>query len=158
MEAVNRIRYVPELNKIYKSQRREGLFSDYGQALIEKTIACCVKNVECAEGSANLCGFLADNHGLNQIFEFHPPEIVVCVYPEQGVVRYLLNEDEEFFSNVHQNPDPIVIRQIVRGIHLHPIRTDDYLWWGRRKNSIPNRVNGLILFSRGIREYDFRVD
>ena len=160
MKGINRLRYASELNVFYDDRRRREFFLEHGVRAGE-ALKLLLRGIHCDDGSANLSWFLLDNGGVEkigliEILEFPPREVIVCAFPDSGQISYLLNSEEAFFSNAHQNPDPLVVQDIERGIHLHPTRTEDYLLEYRRPcPSIPNRVNGLVLFRRNVREYGF---
>ena len=77
-------------------------------------------------------------------YEISP--LVLIIFPSEDIESYVLNPDEEFFSNVHQNSDPIIIN-CVYGLHIHPRKTDEFI--GLKGDGwVPNKIRGALLFRK----------
>jgi len=71
----------------------------------------------------------------------------LIVYPSKGEIgRYDLNPREQFFSNAHMDPDPLVVKGIKMGFHVHSKITEAFIHIG--SGGVPNTVKGLILFKK----------
>ena len=95
-------------------------------------------------GDIRLEAMLADHRAIEDLVEFVPKVQAYLYWPKEGKIQeWKLNPKARFFSNLHQNPDPLVIKDL-QGIKFY--KTMDPYTWQPRGGSTPNVVGGVLLF------------
>jgi len=125
-------KYREDLNKVAWAKRDQKricrFFEENGERGIRRGIELILQEIIPADdGEAHLEAFLATCHVAGFIMS-RPTELTMLVYPAKGEVKRYALAQEDFFSNVHLDPDPLSVTNIQAGIHLHPTKTSDRVW------------------------------
>lgn len=149
MEGVERIIYTPSLNKIAIHHAKISTFYDNMHIdVVKKCLSVILEKIEAASDEELIIdSFLAHYSYLQIIDDSIQTHLGLLLYPKHGKVKhYFLNPKEDFFSNVHMQGDPLIVRDIQTGLHVHPRRTEDILEF--RRFAVSNRIEGALLFKR----------
>jgi hypothetical protein len=168
MEGVVRTVYRFELNRIYYEHHRALSFlAEHGGSAISAFLEAHLRGVKCKDGDAVLQLFLAE--GVNLLKLLNGLELKLetdinlldvgsfsfVVSPMRGEIeQYHLNSASFFFSNAHQNTDPIITNHINRDIRLCPEEKRGIVRMpGRKKVYAPNVVSGGVFFKKPVESY-----
>ncbi len=144
------LKYREDLNALYEQKhgkRAIAFVVKYGDRAIRNGLKIIVEDITTkSEGDVHLEAFLAQSERI-QRFIRKPPGFSIIVYPSKGEVEKYELTKKEFFTNIHKNPDPLIVQDIRQKIYLHPIVTDDVFWVPGKKWA-PNIVEGAIFFKK----------
>jgi hypothetical protein len=150
MENIGSITYRPELNQVYlRSRRIIRFFEQFDPTKIQEFIKLVLSGITPAKelDDIHLEAFLGFQERMNLFIEDPSKTLGILVYPRAGEIKeFQLNPETEFLSNIHQNSDPLTIINLKYGLHVHPTRTNDYIWIPNNSHSIPNRITGGLVF------------
>lgn len=152
MENVSSFKYEPSLTRTYTNNRRALAYLDViPSERLQKHFESLVKRVQAEDESSDihLQAFLSVFMPLEFFIENPPCDLTLVVFPKYGQIsQYVLREDEEFYSNIHQNPDPLIIKGIKRALYIKPsVRRED-IWFPGKDDYIPNTIRGMVLMKR----------
>lgn len=152
MENLGSVIYRPDLNQVYLGSKKTiRFFEVFDPTTIQKFIQLILSGITPVKEleDIHLEAFLASQDRLRRFKEDFSRILGLVVYPKEGEIKqFRLNQETEFFSDIHQNPDPLTIRGLKYGLHIHPKKTDDYVWVDYNNQSVPNRITGGLLFKR----------
>lgn len=149
---IGSIKYIPELNQINIYNNKSRIFLDnLSVDIIRKNLERLIEEVV-PEGEwedVHLGTFLSTFGGIRCIMPYWDwdEDLTLINFPTKGKIKeYRLNKKYDFLSNIHQNPDPIIIRGILDAVPLHPTKREMRVWlpgWGI---GAPNQITGTVLF------------
>ncbi|MBS3075126.1 hypothetical protein J4429_01575 [Candidatus Pacearchaeota archaeon] len=152
MENIGSVTYRPDLNQVYlKTRRTIRFFEHFNPEKIQKFIKLVLSEITPVRDleDIHLEAFLATQERIKQFKEDSPTCLGILVYPKSGGIKnFQLNSETEFFSDAHQNTDPLTIIKLKYGLHVHGIRTEDCIQYSYVDSSIPNRITGGLFFKR----------
>lgn len=148
-ENICSIKYLPTLNKVNTWNSRGRIFLDIDRLeLFRKCLDTFFEEIiPSKKGEGIQLGyFYSSAYHLDKFIETPFTGFTLLIFPSKGEIKkYVLNKEEEFLTNIHNNPDPIIISDIKTKLYLHPKKDENFLYVANRK-SIPNRIFGAILF------------
>jgi len=75
--------------------------------------------------------------------------LTLLIFPLSGEIKkYWLNKNGEFLTDIHRNPDPILITRIETGLYIDPNRTDAYFFNQRKHKVVQNKIDSVALFKK----------
>lgn len=115
--------------------------------ILRRTIENIVEEIESRE-EVILGASIAHGTRVN-FFSEHVGHLNLLVYPEYGEVNYKLNSKTTFFSNAHMNPNPIIVKDMLKMVPFNSKR-DGKIWFpgGHDGNELQNGIDSLILFKQ----------
>ena len=146
---IDSIKYFPVLNKVNTWNSRGRIFLDTDRLeLFRKCLDTFFEEIiPSKKGDGIQLGyFYANYYALRKFIETPIIGFTLLIFPSKGEIKkYILNPEEEFFTSIHNNPDPLIISDIKTKLYLHPKKDENFLYVADRK-SVPNRIFGAILF------------
>jgi hypothetical protein len=144
---IGSIQYVWELNKWDSNKinnKGKAFLNKNRPELFKKCLNTFLERIDSKEGDIHLRYFYAYFSHLEDV-----PSFSLLIFPSSGEIDYILNKEGNFFTNIHKNPDPIIINDIQTGLYISNDRTDSHLYYGyNNKFMVPNRIYGVVLFRK----------
>lgn len=148
---IRSVKYAFELNQVdcYGNKARNFL-ADLPVGVIIKNLERLIEEIvpENEWEDIHLKAFLISLGGGNCLMPYveFREDLSLVVFPGAGKIDYRLPKNYDFLSNIHQNPDPIVIRSILDALPLHPTKRNESVWFPGWHVSAPNYINGAFLY------------
>ncbi len=168
LDGISRIIYKHELNSVFVNNKKELNFLDNMPIeTIHHFLKVVLENIVIKEGSdLHLCACLGgkgavsalcepeDGHSILDYLKPHLGNFSLVIFPDSGKVKsYALNPKSLFLSNVHQNPDILLVSHLEAGIYIDDEIGKDYIFFGRCRDGLPNKINSGLLLKKNIKEY-----
>lgn len=162
LESVVKIKYNPDFNSVLIRSRRVRLFLEnisqevtdhFLRVVLDNVISedDCGVHLNCCLGSGPAVSNFSISEDGRSIGDMNA--LSMLVFPRFGKIKkYILNPKSAFFSNIHQDSDPVLVTEIEEGIPLHSKITGDFLYFGR-DNYVPNMIKSGLLFKEDIKKY-----
>lgn len=149
---IGSIKYLWELNAVYATDKEGDAFINKNRPkLFRKCLNTFLEKIipEGEFGDVHLGYFYSWGVPLKPFLEKRPlGGLTLSIFPTKGIVEeYVVNSKEDFFTNIHQKLDPIIITDIQTGLYIHPSRTDSSISYGR-KGHVLNRIWNAVLFKQ----------
>jgi len=147
---ISSIQYLFELNNWPKNftDKDIAFLNKNRPELFRKCLDTFLAKIVTTDGSdVNLRYFYT--RALGEYMEDASYGLTLLIFPASGEIKkYCLNPKGNFFTNLHKNPDPILIKMIKMGLFIHPEQKDDSFYYHRQRKTVPNRINEVLLFKR----------
>jgi len=160
-EHIVRWKYREDLLTTYMTAKKATeFFTLFAKDAVQRALEAVVEDVVPTKGSdVHLEAFLSTGEALKFIgFELRGV-LTMLVYPSKGEIEKYRFTKDPFFTNAHQNPDPIVVQDIHpdKGILLNTKRPPGYVLL-TRDLWIPNEISSALLFKKNpfenLEDYD----
>lgn len=152
MENLGSIKYRPDLNQIYLGSKKViRFFERFDPEKVVQFMQLILSGITPTKEleDVHLEAFLASHDRLRQFREDYSRILSLVVYPREGEVKqFRLNSKTKLFSDIHRNSDPLTVKQLDYGVHIHPKKTEDYVWIDYKNQSVPNRITGGLFFKQ----------
>lgn len=168
LESVSKLVYCPNLNSVFTKNKKELSFlENMPIETIRHFLKVVLENIVVDESSdLHLCACLGnkgaisalcepeDGHSVLGYLKPYLDNFSLVIFPDSGKVKsYVLNPKNSFLSNIHQNPGILLVSNLEAGIYIDGRIGEDYIFFGRSREGLHNKIDSGLLLKENIRKY-----